>query len=170
MKRRKKLIILTTLVALAAGYFLTRGNAYWRIKSRYPTAMIYHDPANSPDPTLGGLLRGLGLKFFSGKEPIGFHISDSSEPIDLQTFKGMVMGHVRFTNCRFADISLLLTMYRPEVSFERCDLSAVPAEQKDCLSYSEQFGFYQINGLIMSERYPSGYKQNVGLHSYSFYP
>lgn len=111
MKRRKKLIILMTLVVLTAGYFLTRGNAYWRIKSRYPTARIYHDPANSSDPTLGGLLRGLGLKFFSGKEPIGFHISDIGDPIDLQTFQGMVMGHVRFTNCRFTDISLFLTMY-----------------------------------------------------------
>ena len=170
MKRHKKLICIAAVLLIGAGYFLTRGNAYWRIKSRYPTAMIYHDPANSPDPTLGGLLRGLGLKFFSGKEPIGFHISDITEPIDPWTFKGMVMGHVRFTNCRFTDISLFLTMYSPEVSFERCDLSSVPMEQKACLSYSEQFGIYQINGLIMSERYPSGYNQNVGLHSYAFYP
>jgi len=70
MKQRKKLIIVAVVLIFGAGYFLTRGNAYWRIKNRNPTARIYHDPANLPAPTFGGLLRGLGLKFFSGKEPI----------------------------------------------------------------------------------------------------
>ena len=77
MKRRKKLIIIAIVLMFGGGYFLTRGNAYWRIKHRYPSAMIYTDPATSPDPTCGGLFRGLGLRFFSGKEPIGFHISDT---------------------------------------------------------------------------------------------
>ena len=41
MKQRKNLIIVAVVLIFGAGYFLTRGNADWRIKNRYPTAMIY---------------------------------------------------------------------------------------------------------------------------------
>ena len=170
MKQHKKFLIAFVLLLLYVGYTVTRGNAVWRIKSKYPTASVSFDPENTTEGCSGGLYRAMGFNYFSGKTPIGVTISEVKDPIDLSVFKGMVLGHVHFVNCRFTDISLLLTMYRPQVTWKDCDLTAVPTEQRRCLMYSKEFGIYQIDGGVMARDHPSGLPPNMGLQSYAFYP
>ncbi|MGY8643246.1 MAG: hypothetical protein ACKVJU_19395 [Verrucomicrobiales bacterium] len=69
-------VILAALVVLlfSAGCVLTRGNAVWRIRSHYPNSdfSLAGDKVSdiSISGAIGSLIRGSGLDYYGGGEPV----------------------------------------------------------------------------------------------------
>jgi len=118
-------------------------------------------------PSFGAVWRAFGFRYFSRSEPVGIRIRSHPTPIDFTDFDGMTISYLTLHNCVLADIRPLLTMYRPEISFDACDLSRLPEDQKRFIYHQPEFDrFYIYCPPDSVPQYPSG----VGLHSKGFYP
>lgn len=160
------------LLFLAIVYLLTRGNAVWRVRSHYPNSefSLAGDRIRdiSVSGAIGSLFRGIGLDYYGGGEPLGIIITDQEGPIDLEHFKGITIGDLRFVNCTLKDIRLVLGTYRPWTTFQNCDLSDVPESQMKYLDFNEEYRSHIVNGRRLDEDPPKSFVRPYGI--YAFYP
>ena len=169
---RKVIVAALVFLVLATAYLLTRGNAVWRIRSHYPNSEFSLAGDRTRDislsGTIGGIIRGVGLDYYGGGEPVQILVTNAEEPIDLDHFKGITIEKLRFVNCTLTDIRLVMGTYRPWTTFENCDLSAVPATQMKYLDFRDEFESYIVNGRRLDEDPPEDFTRPYGI--YAFYP
>lgn len=85
--RRAILLAIVLVFGTSFGWLITWGNAVWRVHRHYPHAKVYLNPLNSPDPTLGDLIRPLGIDFCGRREFVRIAVTN-----DNQFFPGFSRG------------------------------------------------------------------------------
>lgn len=176
MKHRFAKIVLIAALVTVVGlplWWITRGNAVWRVHQKYPNAVVVYSPEISGDFSLDGLIAGLiratGIDFLSGDEALGIEIRGAV--VDFTDFRGMTINHMKLTNCVIADLRPLLTEYHPHVTFSNCDLTAVSAEHLEFLNQDQtDAAVYRLGNFSLKEGIHKPYPGGAGLHTYSLFP
>lgn len=175
MKRpviRKVILAVLVVLVFSAGYILTRGNAVWRIRSHYPDSELSLAGDRVRDISISGaigsLIRGSGLDYYGGGEPVQIPVKDTEEPIDLEDFKGIKIEKLTFVNCTLRDVRFVMGNYRPWTTYTNCDLSAVPATQMKYLDFKDEIKSYNVNGRRLDEEPPDAFTRPHGICA--FYP
>jgi len=176
MKRRIAKIAI--LVALVTGFgvplwWVTRGNAVWRVHQNYPKAEVRYSPEMSGDLSFDGLIaeliRATGIDFRSGDEPLGVDIRGAE--VECTDFRGMTINHMKLTDCVVTDLRPLLTEYHPYVTFSNCDLTAVPEEHLKFLNQDQgDPNVYRLGNFFLKDGISKPYPGGAGLHTYSLFP
>jgi hypothetical protein len=120
-------------LALAVFMFVSR-SATGQIRLLFPGAQVYFDPVNSPDITLGTLVRCMFPSYVGKNEDsVGFELADRGEPVDFSRLvgRGFLLHSIRLTRCKVTDLRPLASLGSPLVIFDDCDLSALPDEQRE---------------------------------------
>jgi len=176
MKRRIAKIVLIGACVTTLGvlfWWVTRGNAVWRVHQNYPNAEVRYSPEMSGDLSLDGLvaelIRATGIDFLSGDEPLGITLRDTG--VDFSDFRGMTINHMTLMNCSVADIRPLLSEYHPYVTFSHCDLTRLPQDQKKYLTPdSTDPQVLQLGNFFLLDGVPNSYPGVIGLHEYTLFP
>lgn len=144
----------------------------WRRRSHYPNSefSLAGDRVRdiSLSGTIGSIVRGAGIDYYGGGEPVQILITTAEMPIDLEHFKGITVEKFTFVNCALSDIRLVMGTSRPWATFKNCDLSAVPANQMKYLDFRDEFESYIVNGRRLGDDPPEDFTRPHGI--YAFYP
>ena len=82
----------------------------------------------------------------------------------------MTISYLTLTRCRLSDIRPVLSEYHPDVTFNHCDLSAVPLDQLRFLSSTDDPNVFTVSNFFLREGFPRSYPGITGLHDYSLFP
>ncbi len=127
-------------ILLCGGWFgwrVTCYNAGPQIQHVFPGARPYFDPCYSPDPTISAGIRQSMSSYFGEDESLGFSLTDSNEPLDLQArfsrLSHLYLYSIHFTRCKITNLCPDSRGFPGYIVFDDCDFTQLPQEQRQRL-------------------------------------